>query len=148
MHLSRSMVATLAVLGATCALPAIAASQAATPAPKAGTYDDAKASVDLRVAKDRRTIAFIDGSCFVHHVQVGVWKVSKHLTIAHGAIAFDGPLKVLLVSATNARPTKTLQFKVRARFMGGRFNGTVSTTTPAQCETRRFSAKFLAHPDA
>jgi hypothetical protein len=145
MHLSRSMVATLAVIGATCALPAIAASQAATPAPKPGPYVDAKATIDMRVAKDRKTLAFMDGSCFANHVQDGVWKVSK-LPIRHNAFTFDGHVKVLLVTPKNA--SKVLTFKIRGKWTGARFTGSVSTSDATVCETRKFSAKFNAHPDA
>jgi len=145
MHPSRSMVATLAVIGATCALPALTASQAATPAPKPGPYVDAKATIDMRVAKDRKTLTFIDGSCFAGHVQDGVWKVSK-LPIRHNAFTFNGHVKVLLVSPPHA--SKVLTFRINGRWTGARFTGSVSTSDAAVCATRRFSAKFNAHPDA
>jgi hypothetical protein len=141
MQLSRSKVATLAVLGATCALPAVAASQAAAAAPKPGTYVDAKHAVDVRVAKDRRTLTFVDGFCVANHVQTGTWKASK-LRLAHNAFKYDGRLRVLLLSPKGA--SKVLMFTIHGSWTGARFNGSYSTSNPALCAARKFSAKFAA----
>ena len=113
MRLSRSMVATLAVLGVTCALPALAASEAATAPPKAGPYIDAKSAVNLRVAKDRKTISSLDASCFVHHVQQGTWEL-RRLKLSHGMFAYQGPIKVRFESGVKTLPVHDPR-QVRAR---------------------------------
>jgi hypothetical protein len=141
MRLSRSMVATLAVLGATCALPALAVSEAATAPPKAGPYIDSKSAVNLRVAKDRKTISSLDASCFVHHVQQGTWEL-RRLKLSHGMFAFQGPVKVRFESGT-----KTLRFTIHGKFELGRFRGSVTTTSPSRCAALRFSAKLQTHLD-
>jgi hypothetical protein len=140
MHLSRSKVATLAVLGATCALPALAASSSAAAALKAGVYDDSKHSVDLGVSKDRRTVTFINGVCVANHAPYGVWKASK-LRIAHNAFKFSGRVKVFLLMPKGA--SKVLTFTIHGSWTGTRFNGSYSTSNPALCAARKFSAKYI-----
>jgi hypothetical protein len=145
MHLSRSMVATLAVLGATCALAPVAVSQAAT-APRAGTYDSAKPFVAMRVAKDRKTLAFIDGFCIKDHVRAGTWKVSK-LRIVRGAFAYSGRVRVAFANDDRTITTKTLHFKINAHLRRGAFVGSVSDmASPAQCATLKFTAKYDPNP--
>jgi hypothetical protein len=142
MHLSRSMVATLAVIGATCALPAIAASEAATPAPKPGAYLDAKAAVRLTVAQDRKTVTTINASCFKGRVQQGDWTLRKRLAISHGMIAFQGPVTVHF----DGTPRK-VTISIHAKWELGRFRGGFTSHLLSRCEARSFSAK-LSHGDA
>jgi hypothetical protein len=145
MHLSRSMVATLAVLGATCALAPVTVSQAAT-ALKVGTYDSAKPAVAMRVAKDRKTLVFIDGFCIKNHVRAGTWKVSK-LRIVRGAFAYSGRVRVSFINDDATITTKTLHFKIGAHLRRGAFVGSVSDIdSPAECTTLKFTAKYDPNP--
>jgi len=137
------MVATLAVLGATCALPVLASAKAATAPPRAGAYIDARSTFGLRVAKDRKTVPSLQASCFVNRVQTGSWELHRRLRIADGRFAYEGPIKVEFESGT-----VPLTFTIHGRFEQGRFRGSATTSTPTRCTTLRFSAKFLAHPDA
>jgi hypothetical protein len=137
MHLSRSMVATLAVIGATCALPAITSSGAATPAPRAGFYLDTKAAVNLNVARDRKTVTTINGSCFKRHVQQGDWTLHKRLAISHGTLAFQG----LVTDHFDGGPQR-VKLTIHAKWEAGRFRGTITSNMPSRCEAVRFAAKF------
>jgi hypothetical protein len=130
------MVATLAVIGATCALPAITPSGAATPAPRAGFYLDTKAAVNLTVARDRKTVTTINASCFKRHVQQGDWTLRKRFAVSRG-IAFHGPVTVHFDGGS-----QKVTLTIHAKWEQARFRGTITSNMPSRCEALRFAAKF------
>jgi hypothetical protein len=140
MRLIRSTVAVIVALAVLCALPALALSKAKhhVASPKRGVYIDTKSSFSFRLGKDLKTLSQINGSCFINKQQLSSWSLSKHLTISHGAFAYDGRVTLRSIYGTSK-----IKFKIRGTLSNGRFKGSFTALdSPQSCDKTTFKTKY------